>query len=52
LDLGDQRLNLRAAAKAATDLAQVVERVRAKHLVRAEQEANAAGRRRFGLPPE
>jgi hypothetical protein len=27
VDLGEQRLNLRAAAKAATDLAQVAERV-------------------------
>ncbi|SRR6266545_3556382 len=50
LDLGDQQLDLRAAASAATDLAQVVERVRAKHLKRVEQEANDALRRRYGLP--
>jgi hypothetical protein len=52
LALGDQQLNLRVAASAAADLAQVVERVRAKYLERAEQEANAALCRRFGLPPE
>jgi hypothetical protein len=42
LSLGDKRLDLRAAATAATELAQVVERVRGKYLKRAEQEANAA----------
>jgi hypothetical protein len=52
LSLGDERLNLQAAANAATDLAQVVEQVRAKHLERVEQEANAAMRRRYGLPSE
>lgn len=52
LDLGDQRLNLREAGNAAAELARVVERVRAKHLERAEREANAAMRRRYGLPPE
>jgi hypothetical protein len=46
LNLGDKRLDLRAAANAAIDLARVVERVRARHLARAEQEANAALRRR------
>jgi hypothetical protein len=45
-------LNLRAAANAATDLAQVVERVRLKHLARIEKEANAVLRRRFGLLPD
>jgi hypothetical protein len=34
------------------DLAQVVERVRVKHLERVEEEANAALRRRFGLLPD
>jgi hypothetical protein len=52
LNLGDKRLDLRAAAKAATELAQVVERVRAEHLERAEQEANAALRLRYGLTTE
>jgi hypothetical protein len=52
LRLGDEGLNLQAASHAATDLAQVVEQVRARHLERVEREANAAMRRRFGLPPE
>lgn len=47
LDLGDKRLNLGDAARAATELARVVERVRAKHLARVEQEANDAMSRRF-----
>lgn len=47
LDLGDKRLNLGDAARAATELARVVERVRGKHLARVEQEANDAMRRRF-----
>ena len=51
-DLGGERLYLREAAKAATDLAQIVERVRARHLARAGREANAALRRRWGLPEE
>jgi hypothetical protein len=52
LDLGDKQLQLGAAAKAAIDLAQVVERVRARGLEQAGQEADAALRRRFGMPPE
>jgi len=52
LNLGDHRLNLREASNAAVNLAQVVERVRARHLKRAEHEANAALRRRFALPSE
>jgi hypothetical protein len=52
LNLGDEQLNVRTAANAAVKLAQTVERVRAKHLERVEQEANAAARRRWGLPPE
>lgn len=52
LDLGDAQLNLAAATKAANDLAEVVEQVRVRHLERTEQEANAALRRRFQLPPE
>ena len=52
LRLGDKQVNLRAAAHAAVELAHVVERVRAKHLQITEQEANAAMRRRYGLPPE
>jgi hypothetical protein len=53
LNLGDEQVNLRAA-NVAIELALVVvvERVRAKHLKRVEQEDNAALRRRFGLPPE
>ena len=52
LDLGGESLNLRTAASAATELAQVVERVRARHLKRVEQEANAAFRRRWGVPDD
>jgi hypothetical protein len=52
LNLGDGQLNLRAAANAAIDLAPEVERVRAKHLERFSREANAALRRRYGLPRE
>jgi hypothetical protein len=52
LHLGDQFLNLRGAAEAASELATVVERVRARHLARVEREANDAMRRRFRLPPE
>jgi hypothetical protein len=52
LRLEDEQLNLRGAAHAAVKLAEVVERVRAKHLLRVEREANAALRRRHGLPPE
>jgi hypothetical protein len=49
LNLGTEQLNLRTAAAGAIELAQVVERVRAKHLERAGQEANAALRRQYGL---
>lgn len=52
VNLGDRTLNLRMAASAATELAQVVERVRARHLQRAKNDANAALRHSFGLPPE
>ena len=52
LNLGGEQLNLRDAANAGIELAQVVERVRAKHLGRVEQEANAALRRRYGMAPE
>jgi hypothetical protein len=53
LVLGDkQLLDLGAAAQAATELTTVVERVRTRHLARVEREANAAFRRRHGLPPE
>jgi hypothetical protein len=50
VDLGDEQVSLGAAARAAIELAQVVERVRAKYLQRAEEEANAALRERYGLP--
>lgn len=49
LNLGNERLDLRRASAAAADLAAVVEQVRARHLALAEQEANAALRRRFPL---
>jgi hypothetical protein len=52
VNLGDQQLDLRVAAEAAIDLAQVIERVRTKHLERVEREANAALRRRFMQPLE
>jgi hypothetical protein len=52
LNLGPEGVTLRAAVAAATELAQVVERVRAEHLVRAERDANAAMRRRYNLDPE
>jgi hypothetical protein len=52
INLGDHQLNLRRAADATVELAEVVERVRVRHLDRVEQEANAAARRRFGMPPE
>jgi hypothetical protein len=46
VNLGDEHLNLRSAAAAAVRLAEIVERVRAKQLHRAEQDANAAFRLR------
>ena len=52
LKLGDQHLALHPAAEAATKLATVVERVRVRHFYRVGKEADAAMRRRFGLPPE
>jgi hypothetical protein len=51
LGLADESLNLRRAALAAVELAEVVERVRTKCLERAEREATAARRRRYGLDP-
>jgi hypothetical protein len=50
--LGDKRVDVQAAARAATELAEVVEQVRQRHLIRVSNEANAALRRRTGLPPE
>ena len=50
VDLGDEQISLDTAARAAIELAQVVERVRARCLQRAEEEANAALRARYGLP--
>jgi hypothetical protein len=52
LNLGKEQLNLRTAGAAAIKLAHVVERVRAKHLERAGQEANSAFRRQYGITPE
>jgi hypothetical protein len=48
LSLGGEGLNLRTAANAAVELAEVAERVREKYLRRAEHEANAALRRQRG----
>jgi hypothetical protein len=48
LELGGESLKLRTAAKAAIRLAETVERIRGKYLERAEREANAALRRRYG----
>jgi hypothetical protein len=48
--LGDERLNLRAAADAAVELAHLVEKARVRHLHLAERDANAALRRRFPIP--
>jgi hypothetical protein len=47
IDLGDKRIELRVAARAATDLAEAVEQVRARHLARVEKEANDARRRHY-----
>jgi hypothetical protein len=52
LSLGDEEMNLRSAAAAAIELAHVVEQVRANHLRRAGEEANAAFRRQHGLEPD
>jgi hypothetical protein len=52
VNLGEEQLNLRTAAAAAIELAQVVERVRARHLERAARDANAALRRQYELEPE
>ena len=47
LKLADDQLDLRAAAEAAVELAEVVERVREKHLERAGREAREAFERRW-----
>jgi hypothetical protein len=52
LTLGDDQLDLRTAADAAVDLAQVVERVRVKYLQRALRETQEAFKRRWAMPPE
>jgi hypothetical protein len=49
LDLGGDGVSLHTAAQAAIELADVVERVRERHLVLAGERANAALRRRAGL---
>jgi hypothetical protein len=49
LNLGDENLDLRTAGKAAVALAEVVERVRRRHLERVSAEANEAFRRRWGV---
>jgi len=45
-------LNLRTVAEAAVELAQEVERVRAKYLQHAVEDTQAAFKRRWGMPPE
>lgn len=52
IELVDKRLDVRRAAAAALELADVVERVRRRHLKRANEEANAALRtlRDLGRP--
>jgi hypothetical protein len=52
LNLGDHYLELTPSVDATTKLAEVVERVRARHLARVSREADAAMRRRFRLPEE
>src|SRR5215207_1436692 len=52
LALGDDQLNLRTVAEAAVELAQEVERVRAKYLQHAVEDTQAAFKRRWGMPPE
>jgi hypothetical protein len=47
--IGEEELEVRAAANAAIALAEVVERVRARHLERAAHEATAAFQRRWGI---
>jgi hypothetical protein len=49
LNLGDESLDLRSAAAQALVLAEVVEKVRAKHMKVAGVEADAAFRRQFGI---
>jgi hypothetical protein len=51
-NLAGESLSLRAAVHAAVELADVVERVRLRHEERTAVEANAALRRRYGLPLE
>ncbi len=48
--LGGEQVDLHAIVDAGVELAEVVERVREKHLRRASERANAALRRRFSLP--
>jgi hypothetical protein len=48
LDLGRESVNLRAAGRAAIALAEVIDRVRARHLQRTEQEAREAFAQRWG----
>jgi hypothetical protein len=52
VNLGEEQLNTRLAAAAAIELAEVVERVRVRHLLQAEREANEALRREYGLTEE
>ena len=52
LDIGGDQLELFSTARAAVRLADMVERVRERYLTRAEREANAALRERYGLDQE
>jgi hypothetical protein len=49
LQLGEEQVTLEASARAAVELAEVVERVREEHLERVEEEANIALWRRYGM---
>jgi hypothetical protein len=51
VNLGDEQINVRTAARAAIELARVVEQVRAKHLALAGREADEAFRRMY-LPAD
>jgi hypothetical protein len=51
LTIGGEKLDIGAAASAAVELAEVVERIRSQHVNLAGKEAEAAFRRRFNAPP-
>jgi hypothetical protein len=51
VEIAGEQVSLRTAAREALKLAGEVEHVRREYLERAEREANAALRKRHGLPP-